>query len=186
LSLDDKQLLKNLRSIQERNNIPKSPEFIKPGETYPFVNYSVEMETGTGKTYVYLRTILDLNRKYDFKKFIIIVPSITIREGVLSSIDLMREHFKVLYDNVCFGHFAYDSGELSKVRQFAVSNEIQIMAVVTENGEKLYLVRESKNTHDRDKRREDENRKIDCGQAHFDALGVNFKVTTNIHEVLAP
>jgi type III restriction enzyme len=59
-------------------------------------------------------------------------------------------------------------------------------AVVTENGEKLYLVRESKSTRDRDKRRETENRKIDCGQAHFDALGVNFKVATNIHEVLAP
>jgi type III restriction enzyme len=59
-------------------------------------------------------------------------------------------------------------------------------AVVTENGEKLYLVRESKSTHDREKRRETENRKIDCGQAHFDALGVNFKVATNIHEVLAP
>ncbi|MCP5049272.1 MAG: type III restriction endonuclease, partial [bacterium] len=58
-------------------------------------------------------------------------------------------------------------------------------AVVTENDEKLYLVRETKSTHDRDKRRETENRKIDCGQAHFDALGVNFKVATNIYEVLS-
>ena len=57
------------------------------------------METGTGKTYVYLRTIFELNRQYDFKKFIIVVPSVAIREGVLSSIDLMREHFKSLYDN---------------------------------------------------------------------------------------
>ncbi|MFO7936790.1 MAG: hypothetical protein R6V06_04190 [Kiritimatiellia bacterium] len=58
-------------------------------------------------------------------------------------------------------------------------------AVVTENGEKLYLVRETKSTHDRDKRRESENRKIDCGKAHFEAIGVNFKVATNIAEVLA-
>lgn len=129
LSLDGEQLLKNLRSIQERNNIPKSPELINHGDTYPFANFSIEMETGTGKTYVYLRTIFDLNRKYDFKKFIIVVPSVAIREGVLSSIDLMREHFKTLYDNICFDHFVYNSGELSKVRQFAVSNEIQIMII---------------------------------------------------------
>ena len=104
-------------------------ELINQGDTYPFSNFSVEMETGTGKTYVYLRTIFDLNRKYDFKKFIIVVPSVAIREGVLSSIDLMREHFKTLYDNACFDHFVYNSSELSKVRQFAVSNEIQIMII---------------------------------------------------------
>jgi type III restriction enzyme len=118
LSLNDEQLLKNLRSIQERNNTPKSPEFVKPAGAYPFVNYSVEMEAGTGKTYVYLRTIFDLNRKHDFKKFIIVVPSIAIREGAPFSIDLMREHFKALYDNVCFDHFVFNSGEFSKVRQF--------------------------------------------------------------------
>lgn len=87
------------------------------------------METGTGKTYVYLRTIFELNRKYDFKKFIIVVPSVAIREGVLSSIDAMREHFKGLYDNVPFEHFVYNSSDLSKVRQFAISNEIQIMII---------------------------------------------------------
>jgi type III restriction enzyme len=87
------------------------------------------METGTGKTYVYLRTIFELNRKYGFKKFIVVVPTIAIREGVLSSIDLMREHFKGLYDNEPFDHFVYSSGDLSKVRQFAVSNGIQIMII---------------------------------------------------------
>lgn len=129
LSLDGEQLLENLRSIQERNNIQKSDELIARGDTYLFPNFSVEMETGTGKTYVYLRTIFELNRKYNFKKFIIVVPSVAIREGVLSSIDLMRDHFKSLYDNVCFDHFVYNSGELSRVRQFAVSNEIQIMII---------------------------------------------------------
>jgi type III restriction enzyme len=129
LMLHHDQLLKNLHAVQERNIIPKSGLLIEKGDTYRFPNFSVEMETGTGKTYVYLRTIFELNRKYDFKKFIIVVPSVAIREGVLSSIDLMREHFKGLYDNVPFDHFVYHSSDLSKVRQFAVSNEIQIMII---------------------------------------------------------
>jgi type III restriction enzyme len=129
LALNDDQLLKNLHSIQERNNIARSNSLIEKGDAYPFPNFSVEMETGTGKTYVYLRTIFELNRKYGFNKFIIVVPSVAIREGVLSSIDLMREHFKGLYDNVTFDHFVYNSKDLSKVRQFATSNEIQIMII---------------------------------------------------------
>ena len=127
LILENDQLLKNLHEVQEKNNIPKSRLLIDTDDTYQFVNYSIEMETGTGKTYVYLRTIFELNRKYGFKKFIIVVPSVAIREGVLSSIDLMREHFKGLYDKVPFDHFVYNSSDLTKVRQFAVSNEIQIM-----------------------------------------------------------
>jgi len=129
LRLDEDQLLKNLQKVQERNNIPKSAHLFEDGDTYKFPNFSIEMETGTGKTYVYLRSIFELNRKYGFKKFIIVVPSVAIREGVLSSINLMREHFKGLYDNVPFDHFVYISMDLSKVRQFAVSNEIQIMII---------------------------------------------------------
>jgi type III restriction enzyme len=129
LALDMKQLLKNLHAVQERNAVPKSSSLIEKGDTYEFPNFSVEMETGTGKTYVYLRTLFELNRKYGFKKFIVVVPSVAIREGVLSSIDLMRDHFKGLYDNVPFDHFVYNSKDLSKVRQFAVSNEIQIMII---------------------------------------------------------
>ena len=129
LMLDRDQLLKNLHAVQERNLIPKSSTLIGYDDVYSFPNFSVEMETGTGKTYVYLRTIFELNRKYGFTKFIIVVPSVAIREGVLSSIDLMWDHFKGLYDNVPFDHFVYSSGDLSKVRQFAVSNEIQIMII---------------------------------------------------------
>ncbi len=87
------------------------------------------METGTGKTYVYLRSIFELNRKFGFKKFIIVVPSVAIREGVLASVDLMRSHFDGLFDKVPYDHFVYNSKDLSKVRQFAVSNEIQIMVI---------------------------------------------------------
>lgn len=91
--------------------------------------FSVEMETGTGKTYVYLRTIFELNKVYGFKKFIIVVPSVAIREGVLKSIDMTKEHFQTLYEKVPFDHFVYDSKRLGKVRQFASSNQVQIMII---------------------------------------------------------
>lgn len=129
LGIHPEQMLKNLHTVQERNLIPKSRFLVERDDPYCFPNFSVEMETGTGKTYVYLRTIFELNRMYGFRKFIIVVPSVAIREGVLSSISLMREHFKGLYDNVPFDHFVYNSSDLSKVRQFAVSNEIQIMII---------------------------------------------------------
>jgi type III restriction enzyme len=87
------------------------------------------METGTGKTYVYLRTIFELNKTYGFKKFIIVVPSVAIREGVLKSIDMTKEHFQTLYEKAPFDHFVYDSKRLGKVRQFATSNQIQIMVI---------------------------------------------------------
>ena len=91
--------------------------------------FSIEMETGTGKTYVYLRTIFELNKTYGFRKFIIVVPSVAVREGVLKSIDITKEHFQTLYDKAPFDHFVYNSKRLGKVRQFASSNQIQIMVI---------------------------------------------------------
>ncbi|HPT83844.1 MAG TPA: DEAD/DEAH box helicase family protein [Limnochordia bacterium] len=129
LELEHDLLLQNLRAVQERNNLPQSERLIDYHGPYRFPNFSIEMETGTGKTYVYLRSIFELSKRYGLKKFIIVVPSIAIREGVLSSIKLMREHFLALYDNVPFDYFVYDSKDLSKVRQFAISNEIQIMII---------------------------------------------------------
>ena len=127
--LDPVHLLKNLHEVQERNTIPKARFLFEEGNSYEFPNFSVEMETGTGKTYVYLRTIFELSRQYGYKKFIVVAPSVAIREGVLKSIDMTREHFRGLYDNAPFDHFVYRSDDLSKVRQFAVSNEIQIMQI---------------------------------------------------------
>lgn len=98
LMLTQEQILINLQGVQGRNNVPKSRTLAESGTPYPFSNFSVEMETGTGKTYVYLRTIFELNRLYGFKKFIIVVPSVAIREGVTSSIMMMRGHFKGLYN----------------------------------------------------------------------------------------
>ena len=122
LTLTDEDLLKNVLTIQERNDIEMSEEL--DGR-----DFSIEMETGTGKTYVYLRTIFELNKLYGFKKFIIVVPSVAIREGVLKSIEITKEHFQTLYDKVPFDHFEYDSKRLGKVRQFASGNQIQIMII---------------------------------------------------------
>jgi type III restriction enzyme len=122
LVLTDGLLLENLHKLQEENNLPKQAKL----EGHHF---SVEMETGTGKTYVYLRTIFELNKRYDFTKYIIVVPSIAIREGVQKSLEVMREHFKELYDQVPFDAFVYDPKKLGQVRQFATSNKIQMMVI---------------------------------------------------------
>jgi type III restriction enzyme len=128
------RLFENVQRVQEANDIPKSRMLLEPytidgGGYYKFPNFSIEMETGTGKTYVYLRTLFDLHDKYGFKKFIIVVPSVAIREGVLKSIEITREHFGSIFNNVPFDSFVYDSGKLGKVRQFATSNQIQIMVI---------------------------------------------------------
>ena len=120
--LSDEDLLANVRAIQERNDIAME-------DTLEGRDFSIEMETGTGKTYVYLRSIFELNKLYGFKKFIIVVPSVAIREGVLKSIAVTKEHFQTLYDNVPFDYFVYDSKRLGKVRQFASGNHIQIMVI---------------------------------------------------------
>jgi type III restriction enzyme len=93
------------------------------------MHFSIEMETGTGKTYVYLRTIFELNKRYGFTKFVVVVPNIAIREGVLASIDLLRDHLRGLYDNVPFDATVYDSKHLGRVRQFATANTIQLLVM---------------------------------------------------------
>jgi type III restriction enzyme len=122
LNIGDEEILANVQAVQEANQIEKVAAL--DGR-----EFSIEMETGTGKTYVYLRTIFELNKTYGFKKFIIVVPSVAIREGVLKSIDVTKEHFHTLYDNAPFDHFVYDSKRLGKVRQFATSNQVQIMII---------------------------------------------------------
>ncbi len=126
---NDEAMLKNLHTVQQRNQIEKSTQIIAPDDSYSFPNFSVEMETGTGKTYVYLRTIFELHKRYGYSKFIIVVPSVAIREGVTSSIRLMTDHFKGLYNNVSFNSFVYSSDKLGEVNSFAVSSAIQIMII---------------------------------------------------------
>jgi len=122
LKLLDEDILSNVQSIQLENGL-------RPDKTLRSMDFSVEMETGTGKTYVYLRTLLELNQQYGFSKFVIVVPSIAIREGVYKSLQMTEEHFSGLYDNVPYDYFIYDSDDLNKVRSFATSNNIQIMII---------------------------------------------------------
>ena len=122
LTLAEDTLLENLRTVQRRDCISES-------NALDGMNFSVEMETGTGKTYVYLRTIHELHQRYGFRKFIIVVPSVAIREGVMASLRLMHEHFATLYGNVPVDSWVYDSRQVSKLRQFAQSNTLQIVVI---------------------------------------------------------
>ncbi|MFA7663988.1 MAG: DEAD/DEAH box helicase family protein [Clostridia bacterium] len=117
--------LDNLRKIQLKNGLKQSKEL-------EGLNFSIEMETGTGKTYVFLRTIFELNKNYGFSKFIIIVPSIAIKEGIFKSLEMTEDHFNNLYNTIPFGkssYFIYDSKKLERVRDFAESKDIRIMII---------------------------------------------------------
>lgn len=122
LTLLDDELLKNLNDLQLRNGLAPSSD-LESGD------FTVEMETGTGKTYVYLRTIFELNKRYGFTKFVIVVPSVAIKEGVYKSLQMTEEHFRGLYAGTPFDYFIYDSSKLGQVRNFATSSNIQIMIV---------------------------------------------------------
>ncbi len=130
--LEREGLLKRIHEVQERNGIDPSREL---GGKYGdegdagCPHFSIEMETGTGKTYVYLRTIFDLHRRHGFAKFIIVVPSVAIREGTLKTLEMTREHFRSIYNQVAYDYFVYDSKKLGKIRQFASSNQLQIMVI---------------------------------------------------------
>lgn len=87
------------------------------------------METGTGKTYIYLRTILESNQRYGFTKFIIVVPSVAIKEGVLKTLEITKEHFRELYDNILYTYFPYKSENLAQIRMFAQDTNLQIMVI---------------------------------------------------------
>ena len=87
------------------------------------------METGTGKTYVYLRTIFELNKRYGFTKFVIVVPSVAIKEGVYKALQITDDHLRALYSGTPFEYFLYDSAKLGQVRNFASSSLVQIMVV---------------------------------------------------------
>ena len=122
LVLSEEQILENLKKIQERNELLVS-------EKLDGMHFSVEMETGTGKTYVYLRTIYELNKLYNFKKFVIVVPSVAIREGVLKNLEITHEHFQNLYDNTPVNYQVYDSSKVSTLRGFATNNTIEVLVI---------------------------------------------------------
>ncbi len=122
LELLDDEILANIQNIQLRNGLPQSK---KLGS----MDFSIEMETGTGKTYVYLKSIFEMNKRYGFTKFIIVVPSIAIKEGTKKTLEITSDHFKTLFDNVNYDSFVYDSSNLEQVRDFATSSDIRIMVI---------------------------------------------------------
>lgn len=122
LTLLDDQLLQNLRDVQLRGGLA-------PSGVLTSGDFTVEMETGTGKTYVYLRTIFELNKRYGFTKFVVVVPSVAIKEGVYKSLQITEDHFKGIYASMPVDFFLYDSDKLGQVRNFATSSNIQVMVV---------------------------------------------------------
>lgn len=139
LTLSDEEIFKNVTKVQERNKIGN-------GGAVEDFDFSIEMETGTGKTYVYLRTIFELNKKYGWKKFIILVPSVAIREGVIKTLQITKDHFAELYDNVPYRFYEYQSKNISQVKRFADSSNIDIMVMTVgafnKDANVLYVARD--------------------------------------------
>jgi type III restriction enzyme len=149
--LDEEWLLENLQIVQEKFNDEmesrQTPTMkIAPinssldldrgqmlegvsNDTYHFPTFSVEMETGTGKTYVYLRTILELRKHYGFSKFVIVVPSIAIYQGVIKSFDITRDHFKAIYGTEMVALRPYDSARINEVKTFATNKNVEILLI---------------------------------------------------------
>lgn len=130
LDLDWETLGRNLNAVQKQNRQPET-EIGAHG-----LNFSLEMETGTGKTYVYLRTIYELNRRYGWKKFVIVVPSVPIREGVLKSLEITKAHFDGVFGRPVMRYAEYSSGRLSDLRAFAVNDHIEILVINIQSFEK--------------------------------------------------
>lgn len=142
LDLTPSDLLRNLRAVQQQNGLPADDELktiaasITTGQgaaETQFCNFSIEMETGTGKTYVYIRTALELFRRYGMAKFIVVVPSVAIREGVMKTLSITRTHFGALFQGVPYRCYAYDSEDISQVRQFALSDSVELMVMTIDS-----------------------------------------------------
>jgi type III restriction enzyme len=126
LLLTQGKIIENVQQIQLGNGLkPSTKDEIDRNN----LDFTIEMETGTGKTYVYLRTILDMYMKYGFSKHIIVVPSIPIKEGVYKSLQITQEHLRGLNDNVNYNFFVYDSSKLNEVRDFATNDRLEIMVI---------------------------------------------------------
>ena len=126
--LSEDELLKNIHQIQTQNNIHLSNEVIK---RLGACQLDIEMETGTGKTYVYIKTMFELNKRYGWTKFIVVVPSIAIREGVKKSFDITQDHFMELYGKKA-RYFVYNSDNLNQIDTYTQSADISVMIINTQ------------------------------------------------------
>ena len=128
VELSDEQLLQNIHTLQSQNNIKLSPSLVKD---LGRCSLDIEMETGTGKTYVYIKTMFELNKKYGWSKFIVVVPSIAIREGVKKSFEITVDHFKEYYGKKA-RFFIYNSSNLNQLDNFSSSSGINVMIINTQ------------------------------------------------------
>ena len=128
VALTDEQLFANIQKIQSQNNIKLSPELVKE---LGRCSLDIEMETGTGKTYVYIKTMFELNKQYGWSKFIVVVPSIAIREGVKKSFEITADHFMEHYGKKA-RFFIYNSANLNQLDNFSQSSGINVMIINTQ------------------------------------------------------
>lgn len=128
IALSDDALLQNIRNLQQQNNIKQSAELVKD---LGRCSLDVEMETGTGKTYVYIKTMFELNKRYGWSKFIVVVPSIAIREGVKKSFEMTVDHFMEHYGKKA-RFFIYNSSNLNQLDNFSASSGINVMIINTQ------------------------------------------------------
>ncbi len=141
--LEENWLLANLSSVRTLNGLqdPLLSLDVDDGfeldgisnNSWRYPNFTLEMETGTGKTYVYLRTILELKKHYGFRKFVVVVPSIAIYEGVIKNFAITRTHFRTLYGNEPIHLTQYDGQQLSKLRNFASSSFLEVLAITLDS-----------------------------------------------------
>lgn len=131
LKITDSQLLQNIQKVQQQNDIRESEVLEKPRVQKKGINLTIEMETGTGKTYTYIRTMYELHEQYGWSKFIVIVPSVAIREGVYKSFEVTETHFQEKY-----GHkikpFIYNSSKPTDIESFASDSRISVMIINTQ------------------------------------------------------
>ena len=128
IQLSDNQLLDNIRKLQSQSNIKMSDKLIKD---LGACSLDIEMETGTGKTYVYIKTMFELNKRYGWSKFIVVVPSIAIREGVKKSFEVTADHFMEHYNKKA-RFFIYNSANLNELDKFSSNSDITVMIINTQ------------------------------------------------------
>ncbi|TFC90081.1 restriction endonuclease subunit R [Cryobacterium sp. TmT2-59] len=128
IALSSTQLLENVHKVQRSRNLPLSTTLIDSKAAPGTPNLDVEMETGTGKTYVYIKTILELHKRYGWSKYIIVVPSVAIREGIKKSFDVTSEHFQQLYGTKPRS-FIYNSSQLHEIERFSSDAGVQVMII---------------------------------------------------------
>lgn len=134
LKLSDETLLANVQKVQQANGVPVSGELVKSvsdngKEAFCPLNFTLEMETGTGKTYTFIKTMYELNWVYGFRKFVVVVPSVAIREGTIKNLQITREHFARDYANVPCVPMLFDSSKLSELRHFAQSDALSVLVI---------------------------------------------------------